>query len=96
MAVVSYFDSRMGTYCKRLSVACVLMNPTLSIEEQQWLLIIRARGLLAEIPSCVLATLAAKGFTREGEGVALTDLGAAEAEAIAAANFKLSLTPPPA
>lgn len=96
MATVPYFDSRMGTYCTPLSVACVLMHPPLSIEEQQWLLIIRARGLLAEIPSCVLATLAAKGLTREGEGVALTELGAAEAEAIAAANFKLSLTPPPA
>jgi len=70
------------------------MESQLSIDEQQWLLIIRDRKP-TEIPHEVRASLAAKGLTNEDGDLALTDLGIDEADAIAAANFKLSLTPPP-
>jgi hypothetical protein len=69
------------------------MNPSLSIEQQQWLLIIKARVQAEEIPSDMRASLAAMGLVNETGDISLTDLGAAEAEAIAAANFKFSLMP---
>jgi len=69
------------------------MNPSLSVEQQQWLLIIKARVRAEEIPSDMRASLAAMGLVNELGDISLTDLGAAEAEAIAAANFEFSLMP---
>jgi hypothetical protein len=71
------------------------MKLPLSTDDQQWLLIVRAGCQSARIPNDVRASLAARGLVNETGDVALTDLGLVEAEAIAAANFKLNLTPPP-
>jgi hypothetical protein len=66
----------------------------LSIDEQQWLLIIRAGGLSVEIPGELREALTTKGLMREdGALLVLTDNGAAEATRIAAADLELRLPP---
>jgi len=69
----------------------------LSIDEQQWLLIIRAGGRLAEIPAELRDGLISKGMAHDaGESLVLTDEGATEATRIAAADLVLALPPAPA
>ena len=78
---------------RTLCVAVVFMKSELSIEEKQWLLIVKAKGSFGEVPDDVRASLAAKGLINEGGESALTALGASQADEAAAENFKLSLTP---
>ena len=66
----------------------------LSIDEQQWLLIIRAGGPSAEIPPELRDALTSKGLMRAaGETLVLTDDGIAEATRIAAADLELQRLP---
>ena len=68
----------------------------LSVEEQQWLLIVMEGGSLAPIPVETAEVLSSKGLVTEAEGVlSLTQAGLEEAKRIAAVEFQFN-TPPPA
>jgi len=68
----------------------------LSIEEQQWLLIVRGRDeTTIDIPAEVRASLIAKGMISEGDDLKLTALGLSSADSIAAADADRYKTPEP-
>jgi len=68
----------------------------LTIEEQQWLLIVRARDKTSvDLPAEVRASLIAKGMIGEGDDLKLTALGSSSADSIAAADVDRYKTPDP-
>ena len=69
------------------------MHRSLSIEEQQWLLIVRARGATDKMPDEIRAALHAKGMLRDGDE--LSDVGVAYANSIGAADVDRYKTPTP-
>jgi len=67
----------------------------LSVDEQQWLLIVKAGGSLVPIPAEIAQSLSSNGLIcQSGDVWSLTDAGIAEAERIALVEFQFN-TPRP-
>jgi hypothetical protein len=80
---------------RAFGVSVMSALPGLSIDEQQWLLIVKSDGRCNAIPNDTAEALAAKGLISEIDGAwSLTEAGAAEAERISALDFQLNAPPP--